>query len=78
MKNLTFPWASMAKNGAAEMAKADPHEIIDPTSKDGGGGSCSGEAAVNGINDLKLGSRRELEIKCSCWRMANMRKFRVI
>jgi hypothetical protein len=78
MKNLSFPWANMARNGAAARARADPHDIKDPTLNDGGGGSCSGDAAVNGMNDLKLGSMREPDIKCSCWRMANMRKFSVI
>jgi hypothetical protein len=65
------------RKGAAERIRDPPHVSIDSMSAAGGGGSWSGEAAVKGMNDAKLGNIRELDIKCNCWRMANMRNVKV-
>lgn len=68
----------MKRVGAAVTSNEDPQETREAELKDGDGGSWSGEASVNGMKDLRLGNRRELGITCSCCKIANIRKCRVM
>ena len=63
--------------GAAVANNDKPQEMNDAKVSDGDGGSCRGEAFVNGMKDPRLGSRRELGIRCSCRNIANIRKCKV-
>jgi hypothetical protein len=78
MKYFAFPWIRIMRIGAAVTSKDDPQVINEAELRDGFGGSRSGEASVNGMKDRRLGNRRELEMRCSCCNMANIRKCRVV
>lgn len=77
MKYLAFPCAKIMRIGAAVAIIERVQEANDDRLNDGVGGSCRGEASVNGMNDIRLGNRRELGIICSCCKIANIRKWRV-
>jgi hypothetical protein len=78
MKYFAFPWIKIIRIGAAVTTIDDPQEINEAELRDGFGGSCRGEAAVNGMNELRLGNKRELGMRCSCCIIANIRKCRVM
>ncbi len=75
---LILPCANISSIGPMVRSNAEPQCTIELIFKDGGGGTLRGDEAENGINDARLGSRREDGIRFSCWRIANIRKWRVM
>jgi hypothetical protein len=68
----------MIRMGATVPNSEDAQDISEAVLRDGAGGSCIGEALVNGTNDLRLGSNLELGMRFSCCRIAKIRKCKVM
>lgn len=64
--------------GVAVANSEDAQEANEAEVRAGAGGSCRGEAVVNGMKDLGLGNNRELGMRCNCCSVANIRKCRVM